>query len=210
MTGAAPRFTTSGARTSVAIREAAAKLFYEQGYEATSLRGVASEVDLRVGSLYNHIKGKEDLLADIMLSVLNDLLELVTASIEAAGPTLFEKFTSAMDCHIRYHAEHAREVFIGNSELRSLSPNNLAMILAKRAEYERLLHELIISLSEETGANILDAKLQTYAVLAQGAHVSSWYRSSGSKSLDKVVSTYIRLAVRQLGIERGVPAMVGD
>ncbi|MFD6064927.1 TetR/AcrR family transcriptional regulator [Rhodococcus wratislaviensis] len=53
----------------LAAREAAARLFYEHGYEATSLRTVASEVGIQVGSLYNHISGKEELPTDIMVSV---------------------------------------------------------------------------------------------------------------------------------------------
>ena len=44
--------------TAQAIREEAAKLFFERGYDATSLRQVASAVGLMVGSLYNHINLK--------------------------------------------------------------------------------------------------------------------------------------------------------
>ncbi|MFD9664245.1 hypothetical protein ACFWAY_21880 [Rhodococcus sp. NPDC059968] len=47
---------------------------------------------------------------------------------------------------------------------------------------------------------MLDAKLQTYSILAQGAHVSSWYKPGGPKSLDKVVKAYITMALRQLGV----------
>ncbi|EME55339.1 TetR/AcrR family transcriptional regulator [Rhodococcus sp. GXMU-t2271] len=197
----ATRATRGGARTSDAIREAAAKLFYAHGYEATSLRTVASEVGIQVGSLYNHISGKEELLTDIMVSVMDELLEAVHAAIESVDGTAVDRFKAAVDCHIRYHAEHAREVFIGNSELRSLSDGDLDEVLAKRAEYERLLQKLVKDVAKETGADILDAKLQTYSILAQGAHVSSWYKPGGPKSLDKVVNTYITMALRQLGVE---------
>ncbi|MGX7727729.1 TetR/AcrR family transcriptional regulator [Rhodococcus sp. 2H158] len=197
----ATRVTRGGARTNVAIREAAAKLFYAHGYEATSLRTVASEVGIQVGSLYNHISGKEELLTDIMVSVMDELLQAVHAALASADGTAVDRFKAAVDCHIRYHAEHAREVFIGNSELRSLSDGDLEEVLAKRAEYERLLQKLVKDVAKETGADILDAKLQTYSILAQGAHVSSWYKPGGPKSLDKVVNTYITMALRQLGVE---------
>ncbi|MGV9869109.1 TetR family transcriptional regulator [Rhodococcus koreensis] len=197
----ATRVTRGGARTSTAIREAAAKLFYAHGYEATSLRTVASEVGIQVGSLYNHISGKEELLTDIMVAVMDELLEAVHQAVAEAEPGAVNKFKAAVDCHIRYHAEHAREVFIGNSELRALSDGDLDEVLGKRAEYERLLQTLVKNVAKETGADILDAKLQTYSVLAQGAHVSSWYKPGGPKSLDKVVKTYITMALRQLGVD---------
>ncbi|PBC35577.1 TetR family transcriptional regulator [Rhodococcus sp. ACS1] len=195
--------TRGGARTNVAIREAAASLFYEHGYEATSLRTVASEVGIQVGSLYNHISGKEELLTDIMVSVMDELLEAVNKALVSVDGSALDRFKAAVDCHIRYHAEHARETFIGNTELRALSDGDLELVLAKRAEYERLLQKLIKDVAKETGADILDAKLQTYSILAQGAHVSSWYKPGGPKTLDKVVNTYIKMALRQLGVENG-------
>ncbi|MFD9663736.1 TetR/AcrR family transcriptional regulator [Rhodococcus sp. NPDC059968] len=197
----ATRVTRGGARTNVAIREAAARLFYEHGYEATSLRTVASEVGIQVGSLYNHISGKEELLTDIMVSVIDELLEAVNNALVSVEGGAVGRFKAAVDCHIRYHAEHARETFIGNTELRALSDGDLDLVLAKRAEYERLLQKLVKDVAKETGADILDAKLQTYSILAQGAHVSSWYKPGGPKSLDKVVNTYITMALRQLGVE---------
>ncbi|WP_257016248.1 TetR/AcrR family transcriptional regulator [Rhodococcus sp. ACS1] len=199
----ATRVTRGGARTNVAIREAAASLFYEHGYEATSLRTVASEVGIQVGSLYNHISGKEELLTDIMVSVMDELLEAVNKALVSVDGSALDRFKAAVDCHIRYHAEHARETFIGNTELRALSDGDLELVLAKRAEYERLLQKLIKDVAKETGADILDAKLQTYSILAQGAHVSSWYKPGGPKTLDKVVNTYIKMALRQLGVENG-------
>ncbi|MDF3306459.1 TetR/AcrR family transcriptional regulator [Rhodococcus sp. T2V] len=195
------RVTRGGARTGVAIREAAAELFYAHGYEATSLRTVAAEVGIQVGSLYNHIRGKEELLTDIMVAVMDELLQAVNDAVAKVDTGAVDRFKAAVDCHIRFHAEHARDVFIGNSELRALKGDDLDAVLIKRAEYERLLQGLVKDVGKETGADILDAKLQTYSVLAQGAHVSSWYKPGGPKSLDKVVKTYITMALRQLGVD---------
>lgn len=192
--------TPGGVRTGAAIREAAERLFYEHGYEATSLRAVAAEVGIQVGSLYNHINGKEELLTDILVSVMDELIEAVNNAVDQAGAGAVDRFQAAVDCHIRYHAEHARAVFIGNSELRSLRAEDLDAVLAKRAEYERLFLTLIKNVAKQTGVDILDAKLQTYSVLAQGAHVSSWYQPRGPKSLDKIAKTYITMALRQLGV----------
>jgi TetR/AcrR family transcriptional regulator, cholesterol catabolism regulator len=201
----ANRVTLGGVRTNAAIREAAANLFYAHGYEATSLRGVASQVGIQVGSLYNHISSKEQLLSDILTAVMDELLEKIYTAVKDADASAVDRFKAAVDCHIRYHAEHAREVYLGNSELRSLSPESLAKVLAKRAEYERLIKKLVEDVAKETGADILDSKIQTYSILAQGAHVSSWYRARGPKSLDKIVNTYITIALRQLGVEDAAP-----
>ena len=48
------------------IQAVAEQLFREKGYLATSMRDIADEMKMKGGgSLYAHIKGKEDLLWDI-------------------------------------------------------------------------------------------------------------------------------------------------
>src|SRR5690606_28987638 len=104
------------------------------------------------------------------------------------------------DVHIRFHAARARDVFIGNSELRSLSPQNRAEVIRLRDRYERTLREVIERFAAETGAEVLDVQLQAYAIIAMGVHVSSWYRPDGGKSLDEIVDTYVAMVFRQLGV----------
>ena len=47
------------------ILEAAARLFRDKGYAATSMRDLARAVDLKASSLYNHIGSKEEILQNI-------------------------------------------------------------------------------------------------------------------------------------------------
>jgi AcrR family transcriptional regulator len=186
-------------RTADAIQEAAADLFYKHGFEATSLRQVAAKVGIQVGSLYNHISGKDVLLGNIMIGIMDDLLTAIRSSIaEKSEPA--EAFRAAIDCHIRFHAEHARDVFIGNSELRSLEPKALRQVVAKRDEYEGILRELIQRVADEGHADVIDVRLQSYALMALGSHVAVWYKAKGPMSLDEVVSAYTKMIFRQMGL----------
>ena len=47
------------------IQEAAAHLFRDKGYSATSMRDLAEAVNLKASSLYNHISSKEEILRNI-------------------------------------------------------------------------------------------------------------------------------------------------
>jgi AcrR family transcriptional regulator len=193
----APR---DGAKTSLAIREAAASLFFDHGFKATSLRSVASAVGIQVGSLYNHIEGKDELLNDIMVAVMDELETSVTSAATAAGDSAVDRLRAAVDAHLRYHAQHAREVFIGNSELRSLNDRDRKAILGRRHEYELFMRRLIEEAAEESDAELLDSSLQTYALLALGMHISSWYKPRGRLSLERVVDIYTTMCLRQMGV----------
>ena len=48
------------------IMEVAGRLFARNGFEATSVREIASEVDILSGSLYHHFATKEDILHEIL------------------------------------------------------------------------------------------------------------------------------------------------
>lgn len=189
-----------GVRTADAIQEAAAELFYKHGYEATSLRQVAAKVGIQVGSLYNHISGKDELLRNIMVSIMEDLLAALKDSVEGREDPA-EALQAAIDCHIRFHAHRARDVFIGNSELRALAPRERRQVVSKRDEYEGLLRQLIQRVADDGRGNVIDVRLQAYAIVALGTHVSVWYRPKGNLSLDDVVSAYTSMIFRQLGLQ---------
>ena len=54
--------TTKGERTRALILETALDLFMERGYEQTTMRGIAREAGLSLGSAYYYFKSKEHLI----------------------------------------------------------------------------------------------------------------------------------------------------
>src|SRR3990170_8458369 len=48
------------------IKQAATELFFEHGFEATSVRMIADACGITAGALYNHFSTKEALLFDIV------------------------------------------------------------------------------------------------------------------------------------------------
>jgi TetR/AcrR family transcriptional regulator, cholesterol catabolism regulator len=191
---------TNGIPTSEAIRKAAVELFYEHGYEATSLREIASRVGIRVGSLYNHINGKDELLTSIMTGIMDDLLAAQRAVLREHKDDPLACLRAFVDTHIRFHANRAQEVFIGNSELRSLPPKEHRRVVGKRDQYEKLIRGIIETLQQEGIANVVNPRLQSFAIVAIGTHVSTWYKPRGPMSLNDIVRNYTEIIVRQLGI----------
>lgn len=185
--------------TAQAIREEAAKLFFERGYDATSLRQVAAAVGLMVGSLYNHIESKEHLLLQIMGGIIDDLLDRTRKAVDVDGDAV-DRLQAGLDAHLRFHAERAQEVFIGNAELRSLSEDARNVVIAKRHEYELFLRELVDEAGREGLADVIDSRIHVYSFVAQATHIASWFKPGGRMSLDEIVAVYTRLALRELNV----------
>lgn len=181
------------------IRAEAAKLFFDRGYDATTLRQVASAAGLKVGSLYNHIDSKEHLLLQIMGGIIDDLLADARSALNSGGDAI-DRLQAVLAAHIRFHAERAQEVFIGNAELRSLSDAAREVVEAKRHEYESLLQELIEASGDAGLASVIDSKMHMYSFVAQATHIAGWYKPGGRLNLAEIVATYTKFALRELKV----------
>ena len=184
--------------TAELIRSAAIRLFNEHGYEATSLRSIASEVGIQVGSLYNHLSSKESLLYSIMSEVMRDLLTTLDDALEGVGDSML-RLRTAIRVHVLFHADRADEVFIGNSELRSLTPEHREAVVRLRDEYEGRFLEIIERGTADGSFTVSDPKLVTWSVLAMATSTSTWFRPDGRLQLDDIAGHFTDLVLHGIG-----------
>jgi AcrR family transcriptional regulator len=68
------------------ILDAARKLFYEEGFEKTTIRRIAKEVDYTPGSIYSYYKDKNAILYDLHIESFAKLLEIMKDAAPADLP----------------------------------------------------------------------------------------------------------------------------
>jgi nitrate reductase delta subunit len=119
-----------------AIRKAGLRLIFEHGFAAMSLRQLAAEVGIQSGSLYNHISTKQELLFELIRDHINELLRQLDRALQGKQRPI-DKLRAFTAFHVTYHMTRKREVFIANSELRSLEPKNYQEIVALRGAYDQ-------------------------------------------------------------------------
>jgi TetR/AcrR family transcriptional regulator, cholesterol catabolism regulator len=183
------------------IRSSAIDLFFEHGYEATSLRAIAGQVGIQVGSLYNHLTSKESLLYSIMSRIMEDLLREFDARLTSITDSV-ERLRVAIEVHVFFHTARAREVFIGNSELRSLTPAHRRKVVKLRDQYEERFVDIIEQGVADGSFAAADPKLAAWAILAVGTSTSTWFRPDGRLQLDDIASLYTDLLLNGLATGR--------
>jgi AcrR family transcriptional regulator len=183
------------------IRSSAIDLFFEHGYEATSLRAIAGQVGIQVGSLYNHLTSKESLLYSIMSRIMEDLLREFDARLTSIIDSV-ERLRVAIEVHVFFHTARAREVFIGNSELRSLTPAHRRKVVKLRDQYEERFVDIIEQGVADGSFAAADPKLAAWAILAVGTSTSTWFRPDGRLQLDDIASLYTDLLLNGLATGR--------
>lgn len=199
--GASRAATTSrhGDRTQE-IRNAALELFAIKGYQATTMSHIAEAVGIRAPSIYNHVGSKEELLREIIMGTLRALSEgFDEAAASSTNPAI--QVSRAFMAHVRFHARHKYEAFVGTRETRNLEPDAMAEVLAESASYERKFRELIALGVESGDFKVASVHLASCALIDMGIGVSAWYDEERSTGEDTLVFHYGEWAMRLLGYE---------
>ena len=183
-----------GRSTRGEIRSAAVELFAKRGFQASTLRDIAAKVGIQVGSLYNHMASKGELLFEIMETVMLDLLEDQRQVGET--PDVVERMRLLVYHHVKFHGERAQEVFVGNSELRSLSRAQRSRVVALRHEYEQMFQNELEDGIRQGKFLPVDVQITAYGIIAMTTSVSAWYSSRGRLSLEEIAKIYTATVLR--------------
>ncbi|MEV0774329.1 TetR/AcrR family transcriptional regulator [Streptomyces sp. NPDC050433] len=187
--------TTSPADRRVAIRLAALRLFAVQGYRATTMTDIGAAVGIRGPSLYKHVASKHELLAEIMTGTMEQLIADNDAAV-AGTDDVREQLRRSVEAHIRYHARHRLEAFVGNREIGNLEQPDQARVLGRRGDYERRFRELIERGVRDGAFDVPSARIASYSILDMGIGVASWFNEGGEFSVDQLAYQYGDMALR--------------
>jgi AcrR family transcriptional regulator len=186
-----------GPRTMETIRRVGLRLIHKHGYEAMSLRQLASEVGIQAGSLYNHITTKQELLFDLIKTHMDELLQETDRALKGIERP-HDQLKAFIAFHLDYHTLHRKEVFISYSELRSLEPGNYGSVVALRRAYERKVIDILdcgVARGEFAAA---DTTVTAFGILAMLTGVCTWFKPSGRLSKEQVTEIYSDMVLKGL------------
>lgn len=125
------------------ITRAAADLFRQKGYPATSMRDLAAKVGLEPSSIYSHIRSKEDLLTQICMECAHMFLDgMEKCEVSKMSPPLMMDYL--VDFHCEMAVRHPSSVTVFNDEWRFLSPDILGQFLKLRKAYEIRFKDILM------------------------------------------------------------------
>jgi AcrR family transcriptional regulator len=127
-------------RRSELTREAA-KLFAQKGYHGTSIGDIAEALGVQKGSLYSHIKSKDDLLWETLSEGATAFHAALDAIPDDAAPA--EKIRLALRGHLRVVAEQLDVATVFVQEWRYLEDARRDRFVAERRRYEERIRELL-------------------------------------------------------------------
>lgn len=118
------------------IQNAAAKLFGQKGFAASSVREIAHAVGLGAASLYNHMESKEELLKEICFECAHKFLNGME-QVESSENSVESKIRSLIQLHITIALDDRSSATVFNDEWKHLPQQDLQTFLGYRRQYEK-------------------------------------------------------------------------
>lgn len=161
------------------VVEAAAELFAERGYHATTMQDLTEATGLTAGGLYHYIGSKEQLLIAICDALMEPLLERVEAlDLGALEPE--DALRALVEAWVEQVAGHRQHmiVFLQERHVIEREPQ-WRHVAGSRKRFERILEQTLERVEQEGAARFGDRRLTTFALLGMVNHLPQWYRPRG-------------------------------
>jgi TetR/AcrR family transcriptional regulator, cholesterol catabolism regulator len=166
----------------------------QKGYEATSMNDIADAVGLTKAGLYHYIRGKEDLLFQIMSYGMDMVDQDVMAPAQQAQDAS-ERLTIIVSRHIKRVLEVGGAVSILLDEMYALTPEHRRAIRARKRAYFELIRGTLEELSAEGKLRKVTPTVATFSLFGMVSWVSRWFRRDGKLSSEQILSDTIEIAL---------------
>ena len=169
-----------------AIVTAAVRLFGERTYPVVGMRDISEAVGILPGSLYVHIRRKEDILLRIVEHGIQRYLDAIEPVVESRAPAS-SRLRSAIVAHMRVLAETLPETRVAFHQWTYLSPAMQERVIVMRGEYEGLFSRILREgMATAEFRTIEHPRIAVLAIIGMLNSVTEWYSPDGGLAAHEV------------------------
>jgi AcrR family transcriptional regulator len=162
------------------ILEAIAELFYEKGYEKTSIRDISRSLNISKPGLYYHFTNKQEMLFDMIYDFMEKTnLHLNSEISKLNNPE--DKLLCIIKNHIGFFIKYPARIKVLIYEAHSLEGEYYRKFKSKQLEYIDIIKKV---LKEILGNNNSDKNINvaTFTLLGMLNWIIQWYEPTGAVS----------------------------
>lgn len=161
-------------------------LFYEKGYDRTTLQDIADVMGFTKPAVYYYARNKEELLLDVYRAIVDPTIE--TARELAAGPgDGATRFLELVERHLRVFLENIQANAVFEVQRSSLSPEAAEEVRRKGRDYGAVLSGVYREGIRDGSLRDMDPAVAVNAVLGMCNSVHRWFDPAGRRRVDEVI-----------------------
>ncbi len=176
------------------IYRIAAEIMCRKGYEGTSMNDIAEAAGLTKAGIYHYIRGKEELLFEIMTYAMDNLEERVIAPAqEIADPE--QRLRKIVEGHTISLLEGVGAITIVLEEMVALTAAHRRTIKARKRAYFEFIRQTLKDLDSQGKLREVNPTTAAFSLLGMILWISRWYRRDGNLSAEQVLKDYVGIAM---------------
>lgn len=190
------------------VIDIAARLFAQNGYNATGVAELCEAVGLGKGSLYYYITSKNHLLGLIHTRVMQEVLRSAERVLALDTHPMEQLRVLGMEL-LTINTRYPDHVWVFLHEWRALEGDEAVEFKEKRAIYEEALARILQRGTEEGVFEIADLRLAVLAWLGMHNYTYQWYRREGRLTPFQIASGFHEMFLQGILADPGRAASPG-
>ena len=172
-----------------AVLQAAAELFNERGFHATSLDDIAARLNVSKPTLYYYVKNKDEILLQCVSQGLEMTLEGIEASRQAGGNAV-DQLRACMQVYAGIVTQPFGMCLIrvGDEEVPEPSRTELRRM---KSEIDQAFRRLVAQGVQEGTLAPCDPKMTAFVIAGALSWIGRWYHSGGEYTAAQVAEQCI-------------------
>ncbi|HYG91078.1 MAG TPA: TetR/AcrR family transcriptional regulator [Azospirillum sp.] len=176
------------------LYQVAAAAFRRNGYHGTSLVDIAETLGVSKATLYYYVKNKQDLLFQCHMAAADQALATICTDPSLNGLEQLRRSLAAYIVSIIGEGSFSVVIL----EERSLSDEQLRVVIEKRDIFERRLQDVVRTGVTDGSILRCDPKFAVFSALGAANWVTKWHRPEGAWTIDEIAEASASLLCRGL------------
>jgi AcrR family transcriptional regulator len=175
-------------------------LFYEKGYENTTLQDIADRMGFTKAAIYYYAKNKEELLVEIYTSIVEPAIAAARTLAAEPAPDGATRFVRLIEQHLQTFLSNVQANAVFEVQNFSLSEAGKRRIQGLAREYDTLLRTVYDDGIADGSIGPGSSSIAVNAVIGMCNSAHRWYRPRGKFSVNQVIEQLV--AMVDTGIRR--------
>jgi TetR/AcrR family transcriptional regulator, cholesterol catabolism regulator len=158
------------------------------------MNDIADAVGLTKAGIYHYIRGKEDLLFQIMTFAM-DMVDTEVIAHARQIQDAEQRLRTIVERHARRILEMGGAVTIILEEMPGLTPAHRRVIKGRKRAYFELVRETLVQLSAEGKLRDVNPGVAAFSLFGMILWISRWYRPDGELSAECVLNNFLQVGM---------------
>ena len=179
--------------------EIARRLFWEKGYNATSMRDIAISYGCRPANIYNFFSDKEEILFEVLREEMEQIIDPIKHLEEDNGTSPIEQLKFIIESHLKVTLSYRRSAkMLFDVALDSLSPDKRKKIVDFRDTYDRIIRKVIRRGIDTGYLPEVDVRLAGFMISSMITRTRIWFHPKKGVSVSGLTDFIFNFAFHGL------------